>query len=78
LSANDRITLPSITHIDNACKVRPPAQRHASRFHHLDVNNTIVKNGDAVLPNINDGFAGQAPDIGAHELGAPLPVYGPQ
>lgn len=31
-----------------------------------------------VLPNINDGHAGAAPDLGAHELGAPLPVYGPR
>ncbi|HPD17192.1 MAG TPA: right-handed parallel beta-helix repeat-containing protein [Planctomycetota bacterium] len=32
----------------------------------------------AVLPNINDGFAGKAPDLGAYELGAPLPHYGPR
>ena len=31
----------------------------------------------AVLPNVNDGFAGAAPDLGAYEAGAPLPVYGP-
>lgn len=30
------------------------------------------------LHNINDGFAGAAPDLGAYELGAPLPVYGPR
>lgn len=29
-----------------------------------------------VLPNINDGFAGAAPDLGAYELGAELPRYG--
>lgn len=29
-----------------------------------------------VLPNINDGFAGEAPDIGAHEDGAPRILYG--
>jgi hypothetical protein len=32
----------------------------------------------AVLPGINDGFTGAAPDLGAHELGAPLPAYGPR
>jgi Right handed beta helix region len=32
----------------------------------------------AVLPNINDGFAGSAPDLGAYELGQPLPAYGPR
>jgi hypothetical protein len=31
-----------------------------------------------ILPNINDGFAGAAPDLGAHELGQPLPTYGPR
>ncbi len=31
-----------------------------------------------VLPNITDGFAGQAPDLGALELGQPLPIYGPR
>lgn len=31
-----------------------------------------------ILPNINDGFVGAAPDLGAYELGQPLPVYGPR
>ena len=30
------------------------------------------------LPNINDGHAGKAPDLGAYELGRELPVYGPR
>jgi hypothetical protein len=30
------------------------------------------------LPNINDGFAGSAPDLGAFELGATPPAYGPR
>ena len=30
------------------------------------------------LPNVNDGFTGKAPDLGAYELGAPPPVYGPR
>jgi len=32
----------------------------------------------AILPNINDGFVGAAPDLGAFELGQPLPTYGPR
>jgi hypothetical protein len=32
----------------------------------------------AFLPNINDNFAGQAPDLGALERGKPLPHYGPR
>jgi len=31
-----------------------------------------------VLPNINDGFTGKAPDMGCYELGAPVPHYGPR
>ena len=31
-----------------------------------------------VLPIITDGFAGKAPDLGAYELGAPVPHYGPE
>jgi hypothetical protein len=30
------------------------------------------------LAGINDGFRGRAPDLGAHELGAPAPHYGPR
>ena len=30
------------------------------------------------LPNITDGFAGKAPDLGAIELGQPMPHYGPR
>ena len=32
----------------------------------------------AVLPNITDGFAGAAPDLGAYERGLPLPTFGPR
>jgi hypothetical protein len=31
-----------------------------------------------VLPNVDDGFTGKAPDLGAYERGRPLPVYGPR
>ena len=31
-----------------------------------------------IIPNITDGFTGKAPDLGAYELGAPLPQYGPR
>jgi len=32
----------------------------------------------AILPNVNDAFAGKAPDLGAYEYGKPLPHYGPR
>jgi hypothetical protein len=31
-----------------------------------------------ILPNINDGFVGTGPDLGAYELGQTLPAYGPR
>jgi hypothetical protein len=30
------------------------------------------------LPNVNDGFTGKAPDLGAYEVGQPGPHYGPR
>ena len=30
------------------------------------------------IPNITDGFTGQAPDLGALEVGQPAPIYGPR
>ncbi len=29
-----------------------------------------------ILPNVTDGFAGAAPDLGAQETGCPAPIYG--
>jgi hypothetical protein len=29
-----------------------------------------------LLPNINDGYLGNAPDLGAIEHGEPMPAYG--
>jgi hypothetical protein len=31
-----------------------------------------------VIPQITDGYAGKAPDLGAYEFGRPLPHYGPR
>jgi len=43
----------------------------------LKAGSAAVDAGDLV-PNINDNFAGNAPDLGALELGRPLPHYGPR
>jgi hypothetical protein len=32
----------------------------------------------AVIPNVNDEFTGDAPDLGAYERGKPMPQYGPR
>lgn len=31
-----------------------------------------------VIPNVDDGYRGAAPDLGALELGCPVPTYGPR
>jgi hypothetical protein len=31
-----------------------------------------------ILPNVNDNFSGKAPDLGALEVGQPMPIYGPR
>ena len=39
---------------------------------------TVVVDAALKLPNINDQFQGAGPDIGAYEVGEPLPHYGPR
>lgn len=39
---------------------------------------SAVVDAGLVIPNVNDSFSGKAPDIGAYELGEPLPHYGPR
>ena len=43
----------------------------------LKANSAAVDKG-IPLPNINDGYRGRAPDLGAYELGEPEPHYGPR
>lgn len=59
-----------------------PSKRHAV-YHGMDLNFRLNPNGKAVdagarIPTVNDGFAGQAPDLGALESGQPMPIYGPR
>ena len=67
--------------------LRPPATPDSSRpgrpYDAVDLNFRLRSGSKAVdagvrLPNVNDGFAGAAPDLGAYELGQPPPVYGPR
>ncbi len=59
-----------------------PAQRFAV-YHAADLNFRLKPNSKAVdagmrIPTVNDDFGGQAPDLGAYEVGRPLPHYGPR
>ena len=38
--------------------------------------NSLAIDAAQALPNINDNHAGAAPDLGAIELGQPMPYYG--
>jgi hypothetical protein len=67
--------------------LRPPATPDSSKpgipYEAVDLNFKLKAGGKAVdagvrLPNVNDGFAGRAPDLGAYEVGQPAPVYGPR
>lgn len=39
---------------------------------------SAAENAGVVLANINDGYSGAAPDLGAYEVGDILPIYGPR
>jgi len=59
-----------------------PAQRHAV-YHAMDLNFKLKPNSKAVdagvvIPTVNEGFAGRAPDLGALETGRPETKYGPR
>ncbi|MEP7372711.1 MAG: hypothetical protein ABI675_04930 [Chitinophagaceae bacterium] len=59
----------------------PDPAKHYAIYHATDIDFTLNPKGRAVdkgivLPNINDGFKGIAPDLGAIEAGEPVPVYG--
>ena len=61
----------------------PPADARSQAFP-VSANDLRLAPGSeardrgAILPGINDGFEGKAPDLGAYESGAPIPHYGPR
>lgn len=62
---------------------KPDPNREYSVYHAMDLNfklKPMSKPVDAgvVIPNVNEEFIGQAPDLGALEVGQPLPHYGPR
>ena len=59
-----------------------PAKRHAM-YHAMDLNFDLRPGGKAVdagvaIPTVNEDFTGKAPDLGALEVGKPVPHYGPR
>jgi len=65
-----------------ASGIKPPAD--LKQQFAITVNDLRLAGGSkavdaaVVLPNVNDGFGGKAPDLGAYELGEALPHYGPR
>jgi len=39
---------------------------------------SVAVDAGCILPNVNDDFTGEAPDLGALEAGRPVPIYGPR
>ena len=67
--------------------LRPPVPPDSSKpgtpYDAMNLNFRLKPGSKAVdagvrLPNVNDAFAGRAPDLGAYEMGQPIPVYGPR
>jgi hypothetical protein len=61
----------------------PDPAKPRAVYHAEDLDFRLRPGGKAVdagvrLPNVNDDFTGQAPDLGAMEAGKPAPVYGPR
>ncbi len=52
-------------------------------YHARDLDFTLAPGGNGIdagvpVPNVNDGYAGKAPDLGAYEAGQLPPQYGPR
>jgi hypothetical protein len=69
---------------DTFVNAAPPDKadpQHLSRPEDLDFRlraGSAAVDAGIELPTITDGFTGKAPDLGAYELGQPLPHYGPR
>jgi hypothetical protein len=64
-------------------KVSAPGPDPRTLYKPADFDFTLKPGSAAVdagviLPGINDDFTGRAPDLGAYEIGRPIPHYGPR
>ena len=64
-------------------RVPPPGSDPRTLYKPADFDFQLRQGSAAVdagvrLPGVNDGFVGRAPDLGAYELGQPVPHYGPR
>jgi len=68
---------------DAFVKVAPPGPDPRTLYKPADFDFRLREGTTAVdagmkIPGINDDFTGKAPDLGAFEIGRPLPHYGPR
>jgi hypothetical protein len=65
-------------------KLSPPdPAKRFDVYHAMDINLKLKPGSKAVdagivIPTVNENFVGKAPDLGAHEVGAPPMHYGPR
>jgi len=64
-------------------KVTPPGPDPRTLYKPADFDFRLREGAAAVdagvgLTGINDDFTGKAPDLGAYEVGKPMPHYGPR
>jgi hypothetical protein len=58
---------------------QPPHNIHLVDASKLDLRprpDSVLVDAGVVIPNVNEDYAGQAPDLGAYEVGQDLPHYG--
>ena len=61
----------------------PDPAREYAVYHSMDLNFKLKASSKAVdagvvIPTVNEGYSGRAPDLGALEAGEPEPHYGPR
>ncbi len=81
-TGNDRHSV--LLDFDSFANVKIPDKSDPQRFYNPEDYDFRLQPGSpaidagVVLPTITDGFTGKAPDLGAYELGKPMPHYGPR
>ena len=83
-SATKQDTHSVLVDYDTFVHVTPPDKTDVQRVYSpagLDFqlrSGSAAIDAGALLPSINDDFTGRAPDLGAYEVGRPVPHYGPR
>jgi len=89
LSAADKTTVrefsraaPFFVDYDVFVNVTPPGPDPRTLYKPADFDfqlrpGSVAADAGVRLPGVNDEFTGRAPDLGAYEVGRPLPHYGP-